>query len=240
MDVCFAARTDIGRRRQANEDFFAVDERQRVFVVADGLGGHAAGRTASEVGVSQLVETLRSADRSLTPFQALRCAFRAAHEAILGRVRDQPELRGMGTTLVVLWVRDGLAVLGHVGDSRIYLLRSGSLHPLTFDHSLVSELVLRGQLTPAGARTHPHRHVITRALGVGPVLQPDTAALPLEAGDTFALCTDGITGTIEDPELRGVLADSKGDLALAAWALVDAANRRGGDDNSTVVLVSVG
>lgn len=238
MPVHFAARTDIGHKRRTNEDFFAVDEVRGLFVVADGLGGHVGGRAASEIASYRFCEAIR--ELSDQPAQeAVRGAYKAAHQRIQEKVAEQPALAGMGTTLVSLWFRGEHAVLGHVGDSRIYLLRGDVLHRVTHDHSLVSEMVYRGQLTPEGARTHPHRHVITRALGVGAAMQPDTAELRREPGDVFVLCSDGITSPIEDEELRDHVRDAKGDLAIAAESLIQMANQRGGEDNATIVLVSV-
>ena len=238
MAICFAARTDIGRKRKANEDFFAVDEVRQIYVVADGLGGHVAGRTASEAASFRFCTAMRKFAHQ-PPLDALRMAFHEAHAAIEERVAREPELAGMGTTLVVLWLRGAEAVIGHAGDSRIYLLRGGGIYRLTHDHSLVSEMVFCGQLTPERARTHPQRHFITRALGVSGAPEPDTARFGVEPGDTFMLCSDGISATIDDDEIRDVLHDAKCDLDQAAEALIGLANERGGDDNATLVLVSV-
>ena len=237
MALCFAARTDIGLKRKANEDFFAVDEVRGLFLVADGLGGHVGGRTASEIASYRFCESIRQLPQP-RPMDVVRQAFQASHQAIQARVREEPSLSGMGTTLVSLWLRGSTAVLGHVGDSRIYLLRGAALHPLTCDHSLVAEQVLRGRLTRETARLHPKRHVITRALGVDAPLEPDTAELAVEPGDLFVLCTDGISSAISDAELRAEVLASEGDLAVAADALIALANERGGEDNATVVLVS--
>ncbi len=238
LAVCFAARTDIGRRRKTNEDFFAIDEVRSLFVVADGLGGHVAGRIASEIASYRFVERIRQQVEE-EPLPALREAFQDAHGAIRERVSHEPELAGMATTLVALWFRDDRACLGHVGDSRIYLLRGAELHPLSHDHSLVSEMVFSGRLSPEAARSHPHRHVITRALGVGLGAEPDTAELRLEPGDLFMLCSDGVSGPIEEEEIRELLLAAKGDLSLAADTLIGLANDRGGEDNATIILVSV-
>ena len=238
MSLCFAARTDIGRKRKTNEDFFAVDEVRRLFVVADGLGGHVAGRTASEIASYRFCEAIRLSQESRA-IEAVRGAFHEAHQAIRERVDQQPELAGMGTTLVSLWFREEMAILGHVGDSRMYLMRGDTLHLITHDHSLVSEMVFRGQLTPEGARTHPHRHVITRALGVGSIMEPDTAEFRLQPGDVFVLCTDGISSAIEDAELLEQIREAEGDLGIAADSLIQRANELGGDDNATIVLASL-
>lgn len=236
--VSFVARTDVGRKRKTNEDFFAVDEARQIFVVADGLGGHAAGRTASETASFRFCEAMRQLEE-VAPLEAVRRAFHDAHVAVLDRSLQEPGLAGMGTTLVTLWVRDRTAVLAHAGDSRIYLARADAIHLLTHDHSLVSELVFRGKLTPEGARTHPHRHFITRALGVGEATEPDASELLVEPGDVFVLCSDGVTTPLSEDEIRDQLTDAEGDLAQAADALIAMANQRGGDDNATVLLVAI-
>ena len=236
--VSFVARTDVGRKRKANEDFFAVDEARQIFVVADGLGGHAAGRTASETASFRFCETMREIG-DVPPLEAVRRAFHDAHAAVMDRSLNEPELAGMGTTLVTLWVRERTAVLAHAGDSRIYLVRGEEIYLLTHDHSLVSELVFRGKLTPEGARTHPHRHFITRALGVGECTEPDASELLIEPGDVFVLCSDGVTTPVSGEEIRDQLAEAKGDLGQAAEALIALANERGGDDNATVLMVAI-
>jgi len=238
MGVVSAVRTDIGRRRAANEDFFAADVPNGLYVVADGLGGHVAGRTASETAVKHFVEEL-AGRRDVGSLELLRSAMRGANGAILERAERQPFLRGMGTTLNALWLHGRRAILAHVGDSRTYLLRAGRLHPLTLDHSVVCELVFRRELDAEAARRHPNRHVITRALGVASGVEPDTAELEVEPGDLFLLCTDGVTGPIPDGELRALLAGAAGALQGTLDRLIDLANARGGHDNSTAVLVEV-
>jgi protein phosphatase len=232
-----AALSDIGRKRAANEDCFALDEELGVFVVADGLGGHVAGRTASETAVEEFIARMRV--RGDLCLGDMRAAVRSANNAILDRVREVPYLRGMGTTLAGLRIAGDLARFVHIGDSRIYLLRGQDLHLLTLDHSYVCELVFRRRMSAASARTHPNRHVITRALGVDPPTEPDAGELRLEPGDLFALCTDGITGAIEDEELRELLVAARHDLPAAVSALIDCANARGGNDNATIILVRV-
>jgi len=238
MAVVSAVRTDIGRRRAANEDFFAADVPNGLFVVADGLGGHVAGRTASETAVKHFVEEL-AGRRASGNLALLRAAMRSANGAILERAERQPFLRGMGTTLNALWVNERRAILAHVGDSRTYLMRAGRLHALTLDHSVVCELMFRRELDAESARRHPNRHVITRALGVAMSVEPDTTELETEPGDVFLLCTDGVTGPIPDAELCVVLAGAPGDLQAALDRLIDLANARGGHDNSTAILVEI-
>ena len=161
---------------------------------------------------------------------------------------DAPERAIFGATATTLGIdlieagsglREVQVVLAHAGDSRIYLVRGEAIYPLTHDHSLVSELVFRGKLTPEGARTHSHRHFITRALGVGESAEPDASELAVEPGDVFVLCSDGVTTPVSEDEIRDQLSDAKGDLAQAADALIELANVRGGDDNATVLMVAI-
>ncbi|MGH9886302.1 MAG: Stp1/IreP family PP2C-type Ser/Thr phosphatase [bacterium] len=236
MRFSVSACSDTGRKRTANEDFYAVEEKLGLFVVADGLGGHVAGRRASELGVASLVESVGS-DPHGSPPEVLRKAFASANEVILEVATADAELRGMGTTLAALWLCGDQAVLAHAGDSRLYLLRGGKLHALTLDHSLVGERVARGELTAEQARVHPSRHVITRAVGVVPWIEPDVAALQARAGDLFVLCSDGISSQMADADIAHCLEGRLEHLEGAADALVALANARGGEDNATVVLV---
>jgi PPM family protein phosphatase len=238
MEWIVASRTDPGRKRQANEDFFAADEKLGLFVVADGLGGHVAGRRASELGVGVFVETV-AAEGEDAPLAVLREAFARANDAIRKLAERDPQLRGMGTTLAALWLRGDEALLAHAGDSRLYLFRTGALHALTLDHSLVGERVARGELTSEQARIHPSRHVITRAVGVLESVDPDVASLRPHAGDVFVLCSDGISSQLTDQEIRDCLLECQSDLARASKDLVDLANARGGEDNATVILVAI-
>ena len=143
----------------------------------------------------------------------------------------------MGSTLAVLWTSPAIALIAHVGDSRVYLLREDILYPLTRDHSVVSILMRGGKITPAQARHHPHRNVITRALGASPTVEPDIREVRVNPGDRFLLCTDGITSMLTDSEIHRLLIEYGGSLDAAAQSLIDAANAHGGRDNSTVVLV---
>ena len=235
MRLQFAARTDIGCKREANEDFLATLPERGLFVVADGLGGHVAGRHASETGVASFLEHARAEPST----ERLRSALRTANEVIRAEAERDVTLRGMGTTLAALWLTGNAATLVNVGDSRIYLLRDGAFWQLTLDYSLVSDLIARGELDPRDARSHPHRHVITRALGVAPTVEPDISGLRIRAGDCFVLCTDGISSQLSDEEIHRIARQHWGDLDKAAQELIEAANAQGGDDNATVVLVSL-
>ena len=238
MKVRTAARSDVGLRREANEDFYAIDESAGLFVVADGLGGHAAGRTASELAVGRFMDFLRTAGHG-SDFERLHAACVSAHEAILEKVLEDSSLQGMGTTLAGLWFQGGRMALAHVGDSRIYVFRDGKLHGLTCDHSLVNEMIFRGALTNQQARLHPYRHVITRALGVGQTVEPDIVELEPRSGDVYLLCSDGVTGPMDHEDLAQVMLAGRRDLETIADSLISIANESGGDDNATAVLVEL-
>jgi serine/threonine protein phosphatase PrpC len=227
--VELVARTDTGRVRSHNEDRYL--ERSDLLVVADGMGGAQAGEVAAGVAVQQL-EGLR------TPAQAadLVRAIEEANRLIRRMAAEDPGRAGMGTTVTAALLSDGgrLEVL-HVGDSRAYLLREGRLRRLTRDHSVVAEMVDRGTLTPEEAESHPHRNVITRALGAEAEVQIDHETETLRPGDVILVCSDGLSGHVEDEEIERVLGEAPS-LEAAAAALVEHANAAGGADNVTVLL----
>jgi len=232
-----AARTDVGLRRRANEDRYAVAPELGLYLVADGMGGHTAGQVASDLaaqGAVRALETLQSAEASLT--EKLRYSVAAANREVFGTAQAKPHLTGMGTTLVALLAGGRRIALAHVGDSRAYLVRGGKIRQLTDDHSLVAELVRRREITAHAARGHPHRHVLTRALGVRRVAEPDLAELTPAVDDVFVLCSDGLTGHVQDAEIAAEVSGNP-DLDHVSERLIGLANSRGGEDNITVVLV---
>ena len=238
MNLCAAARSDVGRKRRGNEDCYAAAADLGLYLVADGMGGHTAGQVASEIAAQASVDALRTlVDASASLTDKLRYSVAAANREILDTAQRKPELSGMGTTLVALLVGPDRVALAHVGDSRAYLIRAGRIRQLTDDHSLVAELVRRHEITETAARGHPHRHVLTRALGVRRSVEPDLAELTPASEDIFVLCSDGLTGHVRDAEIAEV-ATTAGDLDSACEQLVDLANDRGGEDNITVLLVS--
>jgi len=235
MRLIASATTDVGRRRRANEDRFALEPELSFFLVADGMGGHAAGQLASQLAVEASVQALRTLSGAVTSLtEKLRHAVAAANREIYATTERKPELRGMGTTLVALLAGGERIALAHVGDSRAYLVRGGRIRQLTDDHSLVAELVRRREITPTAARGHPHRHVLTRALGVRRDVIPDLAELTPASGDLFVLCSDGLTGHVVDAEIAEVV-QGRHDLETACADLVALANSRGGEDNITVL-----
>ncbi|MBC8187124.1 MAG: Stp1/IreP family PP2C-type Ser/Thr phosphatase [Proteobacteria bacterium] len=232
-----AASTHVGMCRQANEDRYAIVPELGLYLVADGMGGHRAGHVASQLASEaaiRAVEALQGATVSLA--ERLRHAVACANREIFAAASAKPEFEGMGTTLVgLLFAGDRLA-LAHVGDSRAYLVRQGRLRRLTDDHSIVAELLRRQEISEEDAREHPHRHVLTRALGVRPRIEPDLAEMTPHADDVFILCSDGLTTHLDDDEIAEQICADR-DLEEVAAGLVDSANRAGGVDNTTVLLV---
>jgi PPM family protein phosphatase len=223
-----AARSDLGREREGNEDSFL--ERPPLFAVADGMGGANAGEVASGI----VVETLGPAERAgdLAP------AIERANERIHSMAEADKSLEGMGTTATAVWVGDGILTVAHVGDSRAYRMREGKLQQLTDDHSLVGGLVRMGSLTPAEAEHHPQRSVILRAVGVEASVEVDVTEHELASGDRYLLCSDGLSGMVRDEVIEETLRMDV-PLAEAAEMLIDLANASGGKDNITAVLFRV-
>ena len=225
-------RTDIGKLRKQNEDAAWFDESRAVFAVADGMGGHLAGEVASRMAIEAVQRMAK--DNACPGIAALRDAVAGAHETILTHAQSHIECAGMGTTLSVLWLSRSYAYIAHVGDSRIYRLRAGSLTQITQDHSLVEELVRAGLITREQARTHPRRNIITRALGTHGENEPDLLVTDVQDGDLFLLCTDGLTGMVTDAQIERMLLENG--MEDAADALLAAALDAGGRDNVTLIL----
>ena len=225
-------RTDVGLVRKQNEDAAWFDEELAIFAVADGMGGHLAGEVASAMAIESVKKIARCGMRP--GITALREMAAKAHDAIFAHAEKNPQCAGMGTTLSVLWRCKGYAYIAHVGDSRIYRLRAGELQQITQDHSLVEELVRARVITREQARTHPRRNVITRALGTHGENQPDVLAADMMPGDLWLLCSDGLTGMVEDEIICRVLNEQP--LEKAADTLIDLALKAGGRDNVTLVL----
>jgi protein phosphatase len=229
--------TDAGKVRRNNEDSLLVGEGkdETLFAVADGIGGFEAGEVASRIAIEVLNE--------LEPGSSFEEAIGEANRRILAAGRGDERLSGMGTTVVAARFggthEEPVAEVAHVGDSRAYLLRSGDLSPVTEDHSLVAELVRSGDLTRAQAAEHPQKNLITRALGAEDDVEVDTAVLPVEAGDRFLLCSDGLTDMVPEDRISEILTESPSDPEKAARRLLSAALEAGGTDNVTVVVVDV-
>jgi PPM family protein phosphatase len=229
-----AAATDPGRRRRHNEDAYVCEP--PLFAVADGIGGAQAGEVASRLAATALRET--GADGA-DPRRHVDALIQEANRRVYERQTSDASASGMGTTITVALLHDDMVWIGHVGDSRAYLIRKGRLEQLTQDHSLVAELVRSGKLSPEEAETHPQRSVITRALGTDPDVDVDTFAVDAQPGDIFLICSDGLSSMVDIAELEDILRRHRDDLAGASRALIHAANRGGGEDNITAVLFAV-
>ena len=233
-----AAVSDRGRKRPSNEDAYGFSVEHGVFIVCDGMGGAAAGEIASSIAVDEVMGLLasRAMEQPATLLRAAEQAICAANDAIYSRAQRHERLSGMGTTLVALVAEESRVWVLNIGDSRCYQLRNGSLKQLTLDHSLVEEQVRMGRMTHAEALRSPLRNVITRALGTQECVSPDVFELEAEPGDLFLLCSDGLTRELTDSDLQSLLGV---DFPLddLCGRLVTAANKAGGHDNITCLVV---
>lgn len=240
------ALTDVGLKRDHNEDGYLVDEKLDLFVVADGMGGHAGGDQASQIAVKEVQETVAEADlgdsragiRDTPACSALRLAARRASHEIYRLAKRIPELDGMGTTLTALLFHENRVCMGHVGDSRAYLYRDGRVEQISEDHSWINEQMKAGFLTEEEAKESKFKHIITRSVGFERNVDVDILSMPVLMGDCYLLCSDGLSNYVESGELAQILGNYY--YSKVPRILVDLANDRGGDDNITVVLVYVG
>ena len=246
MKIVATGITDVGRRRDRNEDAFLIHDEMQLFVVADGMGGHVGGSLASTLAVTTIEQDvgahlLRLDEAEADPVdharQGLRDAVRAAGRRIHAEASANPGWKGMGTTVVAVLLLDKNAYVAHVGDSRVYLLREGGIAQITDDHSLVAESVRDGLLTEEQAKRHRMRNVITRALGFHEDVEVDVQVHAVRKGDRFLLCSDGLSGKLDAEEMLAVL--DAHELSEAARQLVGHACARGGEDNITAIVVEV-
>lgn len=242
MYFAVAAGTDVGRVRSGNEDSFYADgnDYRGLFMVADGMGGHAAGEVASRMAVDTVAADLAGLTdlESASALEAVAVALRHANQLVFERSRAERDKLGMGSTASVLVLNDDRFIIGHLGDSRIYLLRDGTLVQLTHDHSVVQEQVDAGLITPDEARRSRQSNVITRCIGMGSDVEPDVLDGEVKQGDVFMLASDGLTGMVDDRRLQQLLS-ARAAPARLVDALIAEANARGGVDNITVVVVRV-
>ena len=242
--------SDVGLTRAHNEDYFEIDPQHRLYVVADGMGGHSHGEVAAQIAVNGIRDFVaKSADQDITwPFgmdaslsrhaNLLKMAVRIAHDHVLRAISKDGSLYGMGTTVVGLLLSGYNAAVAHVGDSRAYRLRNGRLEQLTQDHTWVNEQVVAGFLSKEQARSHPLKNVVTRALGGESDVLVDVRELEILSGDIYLLCSDGLTGMLSDADINERLSSGR-TLHEICRTLVNDSNARGGIDNVTVVLLSV-
>jgi len=230
----YARASDTGRKRRRNEDSYVVAP--PLFAVADGMGGAQAGEVASKLAAAALEETDPA---TLSGPERLVSLIQEANRRVYERASSDPATSGMGTTMTVAVVEDSGVTIGHVGDSRAYLVREGRLEQLTEDHSLVNELLKSGKLSPQEAEIHPQRSVITRAVGTDPDVDVDAFVVDANEGDIFLLCSDGLTDMVGDDDILHTVERHRDDLDRVTKALVSEANRGGGEDNITVIAFAI-
>jgi len=246
------ARTDLGKVRENNEDSLLLDVDNGIFIVADGMGGHAAGEVASAIAVDVIHKTLMKAydpeetrlfrriedlDSADMLRERMRYAMNQASVQIRQEARLNPESRGMGTTVVLMALAEEHSHVAHAGDSRAYLVRADRLIRLTRDHTVVQQEIDAGRLTPDVARLVSHKHILTQSVGIHGAVEPDTSTRRIESGDLFMLCSDGLSDTLEDEQILKIILDSP--VEMVADTLVEEALKVGAKDNVTVVVVSV-
>ncbi|MBI2066603.1 MAG: Stp1/IreP family PP2C-type Ser/Thr phosphatase [Deltaproteobacteria bacterium] len=252
MKIVSFGKSDVGKKREKNEDSFLVDESIGLYVVADGMGGHLGGEYASKIAVKTIQEILRKFrdepeammaeghSKAGDPVLELKQAIRIASQRIYKEAIREPNLRGMGTTVVALLIRDQKGYLANVGDSRGYLIRNPEIQQLTVDHSLVSEQLQAGFITLEEVKHHRLKNIITRSVGFQEDVETDLVVRELEEGDQFLLCSDGLTNLVPDDEIQKLVSKGKSSNPKSACEkLIQLANQRGGDDNVTTVIVSV-
>ncbi len=249
MDPIALGHTDIGQVKDSNEDNFLVDKGLRLYIVADGMGGHAAGEVASETAVREIRRYVKEHQALLQHFidtgegrekilELVETSIRRAGRAIYDQAQADPAKRGMGTTVVMLLLTPERGFIGHVGDSRVYLVRGGEVFQMTEDHSLINELIRRGKLRPEDAKDAPYKNAVTRAVGVYADVEVDTLDFEIAAGDNFMLCSDGLTEHLrDDDEIREVM--EREEFVALPKSFVELANKRGGKDNITSLVVKL-
>ncbi len=251
MDIAFGAKTDVGLKREHNEDSLCADPKLGLFVVCDGMGGRSAGEVASTLAVDIIQKHLGDAQKSgslpligtynnkLSPqTNRLASAVRLANQVVNGASRAKPGQSGMGTTVVSALIDGPTLSVAHAGDSRMYMVRGEHMHALTVDHSLVAEQVRQGVLTEEQAEKSAQKNIVTRALGVEETLQVDLDEIELAKGDTILLCSDGLTKGVKPNEIMRVLQQEK-EPQTACDRLIKMANAAGGDDNTTVIVIQI-
>lgn len=242
MNITATGITDVGCVRRSNEDSLGLFEDLGLFVVADGMGGHAAGEVASQMAVNQIKgyysERVQGENITTPQEKELAGAISHANRKIFTASLEDASLNGMGTTVVALLANPKVVVIGFVGDSRVYLYQHNTVQQLTHDHSLVNEYVKRGILAPEAADSHPQKHVLSRALGTGAEVEIETFSRVPLPGDIFLLCSDGLSNKLSSDEIHAILIDSKEDIEGAARKMVDRAKEKGGEDNISIVIVA--
>ncbi len=248
MRIEVAGHTHVGMKRNHNEDSFLLMPEERLFCVADGMGGHSSGEIASKIAVDEIQEFFRLTAQDLDatwPYKMdktrnydenrLATAIKLANMRIYERANAEQKFKGMGTTVVTVHYVSNVAYVGHVGDSRVYFFRNGQLRQVTEDHSLLNDYLKAKKLTPEEIEAFPHKNVIVRALGMKDTVQVDVNRFETQEGDVFLLCSDGLSGMVPDAQIQDILTRVQ-DLEAAAKQLIDLANQNGGNDNITCII----
>lgn len=252
MRLRYAGATDVGRKRSHNEDRYLVQPEDDLYVVCDGMGGHASGEIASQLAVDELGQFFQATrkdaevtwpykpEKRLSETEArLAVGIKWANWQVFDKAAGSIQFKGMGTTCVGVHVQDKKIAIAHVGDSRCYRVRDGRIEQMTTDHSLLEEYKKLAQITEEEIKNFPHKNIIVRALGMKEAVLVDTRLEDLRVGDCYLLCCDGLSGEMEDHEMLAVIREQGHDLDRCAKELIERANRHGGRDNITVVLVKV-
>jgi serine/threonine protein phosphatase PrpC len=252
LKIRYAAASDCGRVRKKNEDAFLADPGLGFFAVADGMGGHAAGEIASHLALDTLrksiAESKQNRETEFSPNQTallsppstlLVNGIRLANQAVFQFSQEKEEYRGMGTTVVALFFSDSSSVVSHVGDSRLYRIRGGRIDQVTEDHSLVWKQYREGYLSKEALSSSPLKNIVTRALGMNPMVDVDVQEIDLQKGDLLVLCSDGLSDLVQDEELMRAIRSVPGDLDQACRDLTQLANQRGGKDNITTLIIQI-
>ena len=229
----FCGKSDVGKVRQLNEDFYMFDA-PHLAIVADGMGGHAAGEIASQMATRSVTTFLKEHDT--IDEEVLRLSIVKANDVVYHASEANSDYSGMGTTMIICYEKNDIIHWAHVGDSRFYLYRDGKLHQITQDHSFVGELERSGQITKEEAETHPKRNLLMRAIGADSEIEVDTGSLPLLADDIILLCSDGLTNMVSESDICALLETHREELESLPAQLIDRANENGGNDNITVLL----
>lgn len=252
MKLIASGQTNVGRKRAHNEDNLVLVEAENLFVVADGMGGHASGEVASQIAVESISDFFRRSsenDEITWPYKEekglryeenrLVTGIKLSNLRVFETASSDKALKGMGTTIVSALFTEGTAYMGHVGDSRGYRIRDGAIEQVTEDHSLLNDYIKANKLTPEEIEAFPHKNVIVRALGMRDTVRVDISRLNPKTNDIFLLCSDGLSGMVKDPDMLSIVEAANGDMDAAATALIAAANENGGVDNVTVILIKI-
>lgn len=239
MSVIASGISDVGCVRRSNEDSIGLFQELNLYIVADGMGGHAAGEIASQLAVEHVSQYFQSSPIEEKP--KLAEAIAHANRKIFEKSVDDPALGGMGTTIVAVLATDEKLSIAFVGDSRVYLHQNESILQLTHDHSLVNQYIKKGLIAPEAAETHPQKHVLSRALGTTPEVEVETFTRTPAPGDIYLLCSDGLSNKLSATELNGILlSEAQAGLDAIGRRMVHRAKEKGGEDNISVVLLAYG